>query len=119
MTSMRDVYVINRERLEPRGELQGHEHGGTDVSLIFVDAEPGDGPALHRHDYDEVFVVQEGEATMIAGDRELKVGAGDVVVVPAGQAHRFFNSGPGRLRQIDIHLSPRYVTEWLDGRSAR
>jgi hypothetical protein len=29
--------------------------------------------------------------------------------------HRFVNSGSGRLRQIDIHLNPRYATEWLDG----
>jgi mannose-6-phosphate isomerase-like protein (cupin superfamily) len=33
--------------------------------------------------------------------------------VPAGQPHRFVNSGSGRLRQIDIHLNSRYVTEWL------
>ena len=110
---MRDAYVINREQLAVRGELQGFEHGDTGISLIFVDAEPGGGPALHRHDYDEVFVVLEGEATMTAGDREIKAGPGDVVVVPAGMPHAFVNSGSARLRQIDIHLSPRYATEWL------
>lgn len=26
----------------------------------------------------------------------------------------FVNSGSDRLRQIDAHLSPRYVTEWLE-----
>jgi quercetin dioxygenase-like cupin family protein len=36
---------------------------GVGVSLIFVDAPPGDGPRLHRHPYEEVFVVQEGEAS--------------------------------------------------------
>jgi len=25
------------------------------------------------------------------------------------------NSGAGRLRQIDIHASDRFVTEWLEG----
>ena len=39
--------------------------------------------------------------------------AGDIVVVPAGTPHGFVNSGAGRLRQIAIHLNPRYVTEWL------
>jgi mannose-6-phosphate isomerase-like protein (cupin superfamily) len=113
MAQTRDAYVVNRDRLATAGEFQGHEHGGTGISLIFVDAPPGGGPSLHRHDYDEVFVVQEGEATMTAGERQIVVGAGDVVVVPAGQPHAFVNSGAGRLRQIDIHLSPRYVTEWL------
>ena len=81
--------------------------------MIFVDAAPGGGPALHRHDYDEVFVVQEGQATMTAGDRELQVSAGDIVVVPAGQPHGFVNSGAAPLRQLSIHQSPRYATEWL------
>jgi mannose-6-phosphate isomerase-like protein (cupin superfamily) len=109
----RDVYVVSQDQLATTGEFEGHEHGGTGISMIFVDAAPGRGPALHKHDYDEVFVVQEGQATMFAGERELEVSAGDIVVVPAGQPHGFVNSGAGRLRQIDIHLSPRYVTEWL------
>ena len=112
---MREPYVINREQLAVRGELEGADHGGTGLSLIFVDAEPGGGPALHRHQYDEVFVVLEGEATITAGGKEIKAGPGDIVVVPAGQPHAFVNSGSGRLRQIDIHLNPRYATEWLDG----
>jgi len=33
--------------------------------------------------------------------------------VDAGQAHGFVNNGPGVLRQIDIHLSPTFITEWL------
>jgi mannose-6-phosphate isomerase-like protein (cupin superfamily) len=37
-----------------------------------------------------------------------------MAVVPAGQAHAFVNSGLGRLRQIDIHLSPKFITDWLD-----
>ena len=113
MSETRDAYVINRDRLATAGEFEGHEHGGTGISMIFVDAAPGRGPSLHKHDYDEVFVVQEGTATMTAGDRTIEVSAGDIVVVPAGQPHAFVNSGTGPLRQIDIHLSPRYVTEWL------
>ena len=113
-SEIREACVVNQSELAAKGEFEGYEHGDTGISMIFVDAEPGRGPALHRHDYDEVFVVQEGQATMVAGDRELTVNAGDIVVVPAGQPHAFVNSGAGRLRQIDIHLSPRYVTEWLE-----
>jgi len=108
--------VINRDELAVRGEFEGHEHGDTGISLIFVDAAPGGGPGLHRHDYDELFIVQEGEATMTAGDRGIVVRAGDIAVVPAGMPHAFVNSGDGPLRQIAIHLNPRYATEWLDGR---
>jgi mannose-6-phosphate isomerase-like protein (cupin superfamily) len=86
---------------------------GAGVSLIQVDLAPGHGPALHRHPYAEVFVVVEGEATFTLGDATQVVGAGAVVVAPAGVAHRFVNSGTGRLRQVDIHESPRFQTEWL------
>ena len=36
------------------------------------------------------------------------------MVVPAGVAHKFTNSGTGRLRQVDMHASERFVTEWLE-----
>jgi mannose-6-phosphate isomerase-like protein (cupin superfamily) len=98
-------------------EIEGDDHEGVGFSVIVVDAAPGKGPALHRHDYPEMFVVHEGQATFIAGDDELTVRAGETVFVPAGVPHRFYNSGTGPLRQVDIHASPRFVTEWLEPRS--
>jgi mannose-6-phosphate isomerase-like protein (cupin superfamily) len=94
-------------------ELVGADHGGAGVCLIFVEAPPGHGPSLHRHPYEEVFVVQDGEATFTADGEERVVRAGEVVIVPAGVAHSFVNSGNGPLRQLDIHESPRFDTEWL------
>ncbi len=94
-------------------EFEGHHYGDTGVSFILVDAPPGSGPKLHRHPYEEVFVVQEGSATFTAGDDLTEAGGGRVVVVPAGVPHKFVNSGTGRLRQIDIHASARFITEWL------
>jgi quercetin dioxygenase-like cupin family protein len=44
----------------PDSELQGYLFGGANVCLIFVDMEPGDGPRLHRHAYEEIFIVLEG-----------------------------------------------------------
>jgi mannose-6-phosphate isomerase-like protein (cupin superfamily) len=82
--------------------------------LMFVDAPPGGGSRLHRHPYEEVFVVQEGSATFTAGEDVIEVKGGKVVVVPAGVAHKFVNSGAGRLRQVDIHASYHFVTEWLE-----
>ena len=63
---------------------------------MFVDAPPGGGSRLHRHPYEEVFVVQEGSATFTAGDDVIEATGGQVVVVPAGVAHKFVNSGAGR-----------------------
>ncbi len=51
-------------------------------------------------------------ATFTAADEKIEAKAGQVVVVPDGVAHKFVNSV--RLRQIDMHASERFVTEWLE-----
>jgi mannose-6-phosphate isomerase-like protein (cupin superfamily) len=83
-------------------------------TLMVIDAPPGSGPKLHKHPYEEIFVVQEGSVTFTAGDDVIEAGGGQVVVVPAGVPHRFVNSGAGQLRQVDIHASKRFITEWLE-----
>lgn len=94
-------------------ELVGAEHGGVGVCILFVDAAPGQGPSLHKHPYEEVFIVQEGRGTFVVGDEEIELGAGQIAIVPPDTPHRFVNSGDGPLRQIDIHVSPSFSTEWL------
>lgn len=37
-----------------------------------------------------------------------------VVVAPAGVAHKLVNSGPGRLRQVDMHADGQFATERLE-----
>jgi mannose-6-phosphate isomerase-like protein (cupin superfamily) len=109
----RVIDIADPARGEDANEFQGHRHGAG-VSIIVVDAPPGSGPRLHRHPYEEVFVVQEGSVTFTAGDEIIEARGGQVVVVPAGVAHKLVNSGTGRLRQIDILVSDRFVTEWLE-----
>jgi mannose-6-phosphate isomerase-like protein (cupin superfamily) len=106
--------VVERDQL-PDSELQGYLFGGAHVCLIFVDIEPGSGPRLHRHAYEEIFIVLEGRAKFTIGSDAVDARAGQVLIVQPGVPHKFVNSGEGRLRQIDIHASDRFVTEWLEG----
>jgi mannose-6-phosphate isomerase-like protein (cupin superfamily) len=103
--------IVKQSEL-PERELEGAGHG-VGVSIILVDAQPGRGPALHQHAYEEVFIVQEGRATFTAGDEEREASAGEIVIVPPNTPHRFVNSGDGPLRQVAIHVNPRFATEWL------
>ena len=84
------------------------------ICVIVVEAGPGDGPQLHRHPYEEVFVVHEGRATFTAGGETLEAGVGQVVVVPAGTPHKFVNASGGRLRVTSVHPRPHVETEWLE-----
>jgi quercetin dioxygenase-like cupin family protein len=95
------------------GSLKGVDHGAT-ISLIMDHSEPGQGPRLHRHPYDETWVVQEGNLTFQFGDERGKAAAGDIVIAPPGVPHKFSNQGPGSSRMVCIHASPTMITEWLE-----
>lgn len=95
-------------------ELVGDDYGGIQASVILVNAAPGQGPRLHKHAYPELFFVVDGEAKFTDGKEQRVVRSGEIVIVSADQPHAFVNAGAGRLHQIDVHLSPRFVTEWLD-----
>lgn len=93
--------------------FEGADHGGVGLSFFLVDQPPGGGPSLHVHEYDEVFFIQDGEATFNVGAETLVAHANQVVIAPGGQPHKFSNSGSDRLRLISLQPSPRAITEWL------
>jgi quercetin dioxygenase-like cupin family protein len=62
--------------LKETRELVGADHSDVPASVIFVDAEPGSGRRLHRHDYTELSFVLEGEATFRDGEDERVVAGG-------------------------------------------
>ena len=104
--------LITRDALQD-GNLRGQDHGAT-VSLILDESGPGGGPRLHRHPYDETWVVIEGSLTFQAGEERFAAGPGDIVVVPPETPHRFTNDGPGTSRLVCIHAHPTFDTEWLE-----
>ena len=95
-------------------EFVGMDHGGVGISFFVVIGKPGQGPRLHRHDYDEIVYVIEGRSKWTVGDQEREAKAGDILIVHAGEPHKFINSGDGPLRQLDIHLNPTFETVWLE-----
>ncbi len=105
--------VIRAGTRAPGTNIPGSETGAS-ISLILDQSEPGQGPRLHRHPYDETWVVHEGNLTFQLYDEKLQVGPGDIVVAPPGAAHKFTNNGPGRSRMTCIHASPVFKTEWLE-----
>jgi mannose-6-phosphate isomerase-like protein (cupin superfamily) len=94
--------------------FEGHLYGGIPLSFFWVDLPPGRGARLHRHPYEETFLVQEGRARFTIDSTTLDVTAGQIVIVPAHTPHAFSNVGEGPLRQIDILPSEHIVTEWLE-----
>ena len=110
--------IVARDALPNDGntyEFEGLRYGETGVSFIWVDMAPGGGVRLHKHPYQEIFIIHEGVATFTVGAAaEVEARAGQIVIAPAGTPHKFRNSGEQRLRQVDIHVSSQFVTEWLE-----
>jgi mannose-6-phosphate isomerase-like protein (cupin superfamily) len=98
-------------------DLIGSEHG-SNVTLIIEEMPVGGRPRLHRHPYNEVWVVFSGRGRFTAGDEQLEAGPGDAVYVEAGVPHTFLSLGPEPLRMLCIHESPEFSTEWLEPRRA-
>lgn len=100
-------------------DLKGHVAGrdlGTDCTVLLVNVtEPGKGPALHVHPYDELFVIHAGRARYTIGEEEVEGGTGDVILGPANIPHKFtVTEAP--FRSTDIHLSPDWIQTDLEDR---
>ncbi len=67
--------------------------------LIDMHVPPGGGPPPHRHDFEESFVVLEGEIETIFRGAKSIVTAGKTIHIPANAPHQFRNASekPARL----------------------
>ncbi len=68
-------------------------------TLIDMHVPPGGGPPPHRHDFEEMFTVLDGEVQVTFRGQTLVARAGETINVPANAPHAFTNAGdtPSRL----------------------
>ena len=78
--------------------LSGAETGGR-YCLIDMHVPPGGGPPPHRHDFEETFILLEGELeTTFRGEKRIVRGR-ETIHIPANAPHQFHNasSKPARM----------------------
>jgi len=108
---------IRRDDLPFRGSSHhfvGADNGDVNVSVFLFNGQPGRGPGPHRHPYDEIQFILEGRGLWTVNSEEFEAGAGDILLIKAGEVHAFRGIGDGPLVQLDVHLSPRFIQENLD-----
>lgn len=111
-----DMHRIRHQDLPFSGsshQFVGADQGDVNVSVFLFNGLPGRGPGPHRHPYDEVQFIKEGRGRWVVDGREFEAGAGDILVIKAGEIHEFKNIGNGPLVQLDVHLSPTFIQENL------
>jgi quercetin dioxygenase-like cupin family protein len=88
----------------------GDEHGAA-ISVVLIDAAPGEHQPPHVHPVEEIAVVHEGAATFFLGAMQARiVRASQVVRIPAGVPHRWVATSDSRLRAVAVHGAAEVVT---------
>ena len=79
---------------------------GTDTAgrftLIYMHVPPGGGPPPHRHDFEETFVLLDGELQATFRGEKRMVRAGETIHVPANAPHQFHNASSKPVRMLCI-----------------
>lgn len=78
--------------------LSGEQTAGQ-YSLIDMRVPPGGGPPPHRHDFEEMFTLVEGQIQFTFRGEDVVVHAGETVNIPANAPHFFRNvsAAPARM----------------------
>jgi quercetin dioxygenase-like cupin family protein len=70
--------------------------------VIDMHIPPGGGPPPHRHDFEETFIMLEGEMEATFRGKKSTVGAGETVNIPANAPHQFHNTSNQAARLLCI-----------------
>jgi quercetin dioxygenase-like cupin family protein len=87
-----DTYTITVTGAETAGRF----------CVIDMHIPPGGGPPPHRHDFEETFIVLQGEMEATFRGQKSMVKAGDTINIPANAPHRFENISAHAARLICI-----------------
>src|SRR6202050_119585 len=63
---------------------------------------PGGGPPPHRHDFEEIFILLEGEMEATFRGNKSVVSAGTTLNIPANAPHQFHNASTEPVRMLRI-----------------
>jgi len=70
--------------------------------VIDMHVPPGGGPPPHRHEFEETFILLDGEMEVTFRGEKSTLRAGDTVNVPSNAPHQFHNASAKPVRMICI-----------------
>ncbi len=87
-------------------------NGAASCAVIYFEHEPGEHHGSHTDSAEEVVLVLEGEAEVMAGDERMRLAAGGIALVPATVPHDLRNAGQGKLRVVGFFSSAAVISHF-------
>ncbi len=88
--------------------------GAVQLCLFEQFCDPGKGAPTHLHSVEEVLTVLAGTADVWVDDERATVGAGQSLLIPAGQKHGFRNTGDTVLHVQAVLAAPVFEASFDD-----
>lgn len=121
------VQILDRSPQHHRGGqvsyllLTKGQFGAHNLSVTWVEGEPGSQQALHAHpSQEQVFVIVRGRGLMLVDEEEREVTIGSLVFIPPGARHAIRNIGQEALIYVSATVPPFDETIartlWTEGR---
>jgi mannose-6-phosphate isomerase-like protein (cupin superfamily) len=114
---------VNENRSRPAAGIPGIHHvtlAGSDdglrsLSVWRQSVDPGGATPPHRHDCEEVVLIESGHGELHIGGAVHRFGPDTTLVIPANADHQIFNTGTTPLRTIGIFASSPVAVALPDG----
>ncbi len=97
-----DIYTIT---------VSGKDTAGR-FCIIDMHIPPGGGPPPHRHEFEETFILLEGELQATFRGQKSTVRAGETIHIPANAPHQFHNASSQPVRLLCV-CSPAGLDEFF------
>ena len=77
-------------------------NGTSKLATVYIELEPGDNLGMHTDSAEELLVILEGELEAKIGDKEARIKAGDLALVPEMVPHDFKNVGSTKAKVLGV-----------------
>jgi mannose-6-phosphate isomerase-like protein (cupin superfamily) len=94
--------------------LEEGDAPGGELSVTWVDVEPGSEQKPHSHGPQQVYVITRGGGRMRVGDDERDVRAGHLVFIPPNTEHGIVNTGDEVLTYVSAATPAFAVSDLYD-----
>ena len=108
-----DTQTLDQSPQNHRGGQVSHlllapgQFGTQNLSVTWVEGEPGSEQNVHSHEgREQVYVIVQGRGAMRVGDEVEEVGPGTLIYVPPGTGHSIKNIGEERLVYVSSTSPP-------------